>query len=332
MKMKQMRSERSARTRAIWLGLAAAIVAAGFGAVSEAGPIRDRLAARKASNEPAPGLAREELSHDGRQRVYFVHAAANLARGAPLVLVFHGGRGSGDKIAKEARIVDIADREGFVVAFPNSVGRNWNDGRPPTNNNVDDVGFVSALIDQLARTRGIDTRRVYATGMSNGGIFSFRLGCELSSRIAAIAPVVGSLSADLSPGCRPTRPVPVLMFNGTADTFIPWAGGEVSKGEGGRILPIPETIGFWARNNGCSGTPQKRRLEDSDPSDGTTVEVAAYLDCRDNATVTSYAIQGGGHTWPGGAALLPQRMVGNTTRDIDGSLLMWDFFKRHALP
>src|SRR4051794_10686067 len=208
------------------------------------------------------GMTAHSLTVDGRERTYALHLPPAVTTGTvlPLVLVFHGGGGEGKQMPALTGMNGIADREGFVAAYPDGIDRNWNDGRfsqaiTTQRFNLDDVGFVSALIDELATTLPIDRSRVFATGISNGGMFSQRLGCELADKVAAIAPVAGSLSELLVPGCAPARPMPVLMIHGDADPLVPWNGGPVAgSGNRGRVLSVADTVSRWVALDGCVTT------------------------------------------------------------------------------
>lgn len=236
----------------------------------------------------------------------------------------------------------LADTEGFLVVYPDAARfpgakPNWNDGRgveeyPAHRDGVDDVGFLSVLIDHLAKTYGIDRGRVYVTGASNGAIMAFRLACESSERITAIAPVIGSMAENLAGICAPSRPVSLLMINGTDDPLVPWGGGDVRFGRQrlGRVLSVHEAIRFWVRHNRCDPWPGISPVPDADPSDGTRVVRETYGWCRQGTEVALYRIEGGGHTWPGGYPYAPRSVIGATSRDIDGTRVIWEFFREKS--
>jgi polyhydroxybutyrate depolymerase len=183
---------------------------------------------------------------------------------------------------------------------------------------VDDVGFIRALIDELVKARGIDPKRVYATGMSNGGMMTYRLGCELSDKIAAIAPVAGALNVE---NCAPTNPVSVIIFHGTADEHVLYNGGEpIRKVDVHRRVdkPVSYALSFWVTRDGCTATPQR--------SEKGNICVQIYSGGTDGAEVALYTVNGGGHAWPGGEAYL---LGAEPTREISATDLMWDFFVRH---
>jgi polyhydroxybutyrate depolymerase len=273
------------------------------------------------------------LDHQGITRTYdlYIPSSYQTDRPIPLVLAFHGGGGSGRKLAGTTRLNNVAEREGFIVVYPDGINNHWNDGRgvPGVNPELDDVSFVKALIRELQKSLNIDRRRIYATGISNGGMFTQRLACELSGRIAGFASVVGSLPAPLQPTCKPKAPVSMLMLNSPRDQFIPWQGGMLLVGEGGKIISIPQTIEFWKQHNACSSAGQVQLLPDNAPNDGTRVRKVSYTNCRRGSEVVLYTIFGGGHTWPGAVGQPPQ--FGVTSRDINGSEVIWDFFKSKAL-
>lgn len=183
---------------------------------------------------PAQSAASAEVARTlqvgGESRGYLLYVPSTWRRGrpAPLVLVFHGGGGQARGIAPHTGFSRLAEREGFIVAYPEGLNRRWNDGRAYAATH-DDVGFVRALLDTLGRELGIDPGRVYATGISNGAMFSYRLACDLPGVLAAVAPVAGAMPADLAPGCAHTEPVSVLAFQGTADPLMPYAGGGVAR-------------------------------------------------------------------------------------------------------
>jgi polyhydroxybutyrate depolymerase len=230
----------------------------------------------------------------------------------------------------------LSDKEGFIVVYPDGIEKHWNDGRENVNyrahrEKIDDVGFISALIDHLAKQYHTDVKRVYATGVSNGAMMSFRLACELSEKISAVAPVAGSMPENMPSKCTPSRPIPVLMISHTEDPLVPWGGGEIRFGlrRFGRVLSVGETVTFWATHNQCSSPPNITWGPDKDSKDGTRVRKESYHPCRESSEVVLYAIEGGGHTWPGGDQYLPEWIIGKTSRDIDANEVIWSFFKRH---
>jgi polyhydroxybutyrate depolymerase len=196
---------------------------------------------------------------------------------------------------------------------------------------VDDVGFLSALIDRMISEENADPSRVFATGISNGGFMSLRLAMERSDRVAAVAAVAAGIPKVLE-ARRPANPVAVLLCNGTEDRRIPYGGGRMPRlgGSCGDVLSTPATARWWAASNGCTGAPVGRGLPDRDPSDGTRVSVVTYEPCAAGTAVVLYRVDGGGHTWPNGLQYLPRFLVGRVTHDVDGTREIFDFLARHA--
>lgn len=288
---------------------------------------------------PEDGLALERIVVDGVERSYYLHVPPGLDTDTapPLLLALHGGgRGDGRTVAKHVGFNALADRHGFVVAYPNGIDGRWNDGRGVTyrgefEEDIDDVGFIAALIDRLVGRRGVDPDRVYVTGLSNGGMMTLRLGCEIAPRLAAIAAVIASMPRNIVDGCEPAGPLPVLVMNGTEDPLVPWEGGQVRflRRTMGEVLSTNDTVRFWARHNGCDPTPERRSLPDRDTDDGSTVTVATWCADRPAREVMLYRIEGGGHTLPGSDIPDWPRLVGRKNGDIDGAAVIRDFLARH---
>lgn len=271
--------------------------------------------------QPRPAQdQRWTVRHGGLERRFYVHFPPGYdpARPAAVVLNFHGRAMNAGLQALLSGMNEVADRNNFIAVHPEGTGaleQTWNGGvccGAASTGQVDDVGFVRALLEELGRAVCVDTRRVYATGISNGGFFAHRLGCELADQIAAIAPVAGTLGVFT---CAPARPMPVLHFHGDADMIVPYEGfaGFVS---------VPQTMQGWVERNGCSPQPEVY-------FDEAEVKCQAWRGCRGGAEVRLCTVEGGGHTWPGG---FPVSFLGPTTDTISASEEIWRFFAGHALP
>jgi polyhydroxybutyrate depolymerase len=246
-------------------------------------------------------------------------------------VVLHGGGGRKDLVSAIRTLTRFdakADREGALVLYPEAVDNYWNDGRGLSRyrsqaENVDDAGFIAALIGHVAQSTPIDRRRVYVTGASNGAMMAYRLACTQPDRFAAIAAVAGNLPARLE--CAPTRPTPVLIINGTADPLMPWKGGEVRAGAQrlGQVLSAPATADRWAAINRCDRPTEV-------PRDGTRVFRRDFGRCAAGSAVVVYRVEGGGHTWPGGPQQTAPALVGRTSRDLNATDVIWDFFSSHV--
>jgi polyhydroxybutyrate depolymerase len=289
------------------------------------------------AQQPAPAVPprteerrteeRRTLRVNGVERSYLLYLPAGYRRGhpAPLVLAFHAS-GSGSRgMPIHTGLSRLAEREQFVVAYPDGLGRRWNDGRGYATH--DDVGFVRALLDTLRRELSVDPRRIYATGISNGAMFTYRLACDLPGTFAAVAPVAGAMPMDLAPACGQTVPVSVLAFQGTADPLLPY-GGRAGRRRG-RVLSAMRSIEFWATVAGCSSAPATTDEPDR-VTDGTRVRHTVFSGCRDGRAVELYTIEGGGHTWPGEPAA--GTSVGRVSRELDATELIWKFFAGNAKP
>jgi polyhydroxybutyrate depolymerase len=295
-------------------------------------PLACLVAATVATAAERPTVSRT-LEVGDLSRTYSLRVPPSLGREpAPLVLVFHGGGGTGPGTERLTRFSALADREGFLVAYPDGIGRNWNDGREFTTSrahrdHVDDVAFVAALLDAVSRIHPVDPRRIYATGISNGAIFSHYLAAHLSSRIAAIAPVVGGIADPPDPWFRPERPVSVLILQGTTDPLVPYHGGPVAFGRG-RIIDTEEAARRWAAVDGASREPTEEALPAADRRRCGGAR-KTYTGGRDGSEVALVRLEGGGHTWPGGAQYLPEMLIGRVCPDFDATALIWAFFKAH---
>jgi polyhydroxybutyrate depolymerase len=285
--------------------------------------------ARDASSSAAlgPGTFERSFKVGDQQRTYRIHIPPSFSAGKPLslVLAFHGHYGTGDVMARMTHFDVVSDRNGFVVVYPDGIGRSWNTGAgngKAEQSQIDDVGFISTLIDQLGHEFPIDRQRVYATGISMGGIFTQRLGCELSTKLAAIAPVAGNMATSIASTCHPKNPVSVMQIHGADDRLTPWEGGETAGG--GRIISVPATIQLWVERNKCPSAPERETA-----AQGVTCNRSAP--CQSNAAVTLCRVEAGGHTWPKGDQILPSIVVGEANNSFDASEAIWQFFSQHAL-
>jgi polyhydroxybutyrate depolymerase len=249
------------------------------------------------------------FTFEGIERSYKVHLPPGYNPDSlyPVVFNLHGYGSNAIEQQLYSGFDFVADTAGIVMVYPNGVDNSWNVYGAT---GVNDVGFISALIDTMAAGYSIDLERVYSTGMSMGGFMSYRLACELDTRIAAIASVTGLLVTD---PCAPSRPVGILQMHGTADPTVPYSY-------------VPLTIDFWTGFDNCPATPVVTDLPDIDTTDNCTVTVSYYGLCDDSTEVILYTINGGEHTWPG--ALLS---IGVTNQDINGSVEIWNFFKHYSL-
>jgi polyhydroxybutyrate depolymerase len=195
---------------------------------------------------------------------------------------------------------------------------------------ADDVAFMAALIDDAAKLHAIDPKRIYATGISNGAIFSNYLALKLSNRIAAIAPVAGGIATEVAGDFHPAAPVSVLIINGRDDPLVPYDGGAVGKTHGS-IVSTERALHLWLDADDLRGAPTQRTVAPSKPGD-CTEQWRSWGGGKNGSTVTVIALGGGGHTWPGGMQYLPKAIVGAVCPELDATQTIWDFFKQHPRP
>jgi polyhydroxybutyrate depolymerase len=267
-------------------------------------------------------------------RSYFVHIPPkyDANKPTPVVLVLHGAGTNGSITVWFTGMSKKADDAGFLAVYPNGTGLaglmlTWNAGgvRAKQDGQADDVAFLGKVLDDLANVANVDSKRVYATGMSNGGMMCYRLAAELSDRIAAIAPVAGTMAID---NYNPKRPVPVMHFHGTADTMVPFGGpgGRTPKFLG--FKSVEDTIKICVKANGCPEEPEIVKLPDK-TGDGTPVTQKTYGPGKGGAEVVLFVIEGGGHTWPGQQP--PVGFIGKSTKNISANDLIWAFFEKHPM-
>ncbi|MEO8497455.1 MAG: PHB depolymerase family esterase [Planctomycetota bacterium] len=274
------------------------------------------------------------LKVDEQERSYLVHIPTSYDHNkpTPAVLILHGISTNAAITVSFTGMSKKSDEAGFIAVYPNGTGLGpflmWNAGgrkNKLTEGRADDVKYVGLLLDDLATVANVDSQRVYATGMSNGGMMCYRLAAELSDRIAAIAPVAGTVAIDES---KPKRPVPVMHFHGKADNIVPFDGlGKNAP----KFLPfksVEESIVIWCQIDGCPAAPTITEFPDKE-DDGTTVQQKRYGPGKDGAEVVLIVIEGGGHTWPGRKP--PIEFLGESTLDISANDLMWKFFQKHPM-
>ncbi|MBN1893913.1 T9SS type A sorting domain-containing protein [bacterium] len=266
---------------------------------------------------------------EGKTRDYFVFRPKNYNQTSKMPVVFnlHGYLLHKDQQMNYSQMNLVADTAGFLVVYPEAISPGWNCGISGSPPNVNDVGFLSALIDTLAQHYHIDSQRIYSCGFSLGGFMSYRLACELNDRIAAIADVAGTMGTYFINNCAASEPTPVLLIHGIDDEIIPYNGAN-------DWCSIPKVIEYWTNFNHCIQS-DSISLPDLDTADGCTVEKMTYKDSSNNARVAFYKVINGGHTWPGGNEDYflshPLGPVGKLSGDINANEEIWNFFKNFKL-
>jgi polyhydroxybutyrate depolymerase len=297
-------------------------------ACSSGGGAARRNPASPTTTSEKPDGATRTIKVDGRDRTYLVHRPTTIDRDDPtsLVVVLHGGFGSGAQARQSYGWDAKADTERFVVAYPNGIDKAWNAGTccgRPQRDGVDDVKFLAAVIDEVTKAEGIVPDRVYATGISNGGMMAYRLACERPGKVAAIGPVAATMTVRCEqPQPRPTA---LLHIHGLDDRNVPFAGGVGSKGVAKDSRPsIPSVIERWRAVDACSGPPLT--------TTAGVVTTATSAPCAAGTEVVLVTVAGAGHQWPGGtppsAAAKRLLDLDEPSTALDATTTLWDFFSR----
>lgn len=288
---------------------------------------------------PGTGDSEGSIEFKGLKRTYRLHVPLLYEKNypTPLVIVLHGGGMQGKDAETMTGFSNLSEKKGFIVVYPDAVDKSWNDDRKTTmvrrslDENIDDTGFIAALMDHLSASWNIDTTRVYAAGFSNGGMFTQRLARELTDRISAFASVAAPMPETRTEPVKPSRPIPALFIIGTDDPVAHWEGGDLTWGAdiiGRSAMSVPDLVRHWVKLNNSVSEPSVTMEPDLEPGDGMRVRREVYKPLNSSsAGVMLYAVQGGGHTWPGGLQYAPEDLAGKICRDINASEVIWDFFK-----
>lgn len=285
------------------------------------------------SESMPPGDHTRKLIVDGRERSYIVHVPRiyNPENPTPVVLALHGAAMDGSMMVWFSGLNKKSDEAGFIVVYPSGTGvgpfRTWNAGGlsgKMAEGKADDVAFIGKLLDDLKVALNLDEKRVYACGMSNGGMMCYRLAAEMSDRIAAIAPVAGTIAMEPS---NPKRAVPVIHFHGSKDNIVPFKMTNRNSPSFIKLKGVEDSIQTWVKLNGCQGNPATDTI--SRDGDEFKVTRTCYGRGKDGSEVVLVVIEGGGHTWPGEKP--PVGFIGKSAMNISANDLMWEFFQRHRL-
>ncbi len=275
-----------------------------------------------------------------RSFTYHIPTTYNRSRATPVMLVFAGLKMHGTDMIGATGMNGVSNRNDFIVVYGEPVGGEWNDGMK--NRTVDDVGYVQAVLAKLAKTCNIDSHRVYAAGLSNGGFFCQLLACSIPNQIAAIAVVSSTGMEQALNKSSGDKAIPCVFFLGTEDPLINWGDGKgkslgkyakrlglseidpalMELARYGGFYAVPDLMNFWTNHNHCQGSPSESYEPDKDPHDGMRVKKSVW-GRRGNAVVL-YTIEGGGHTWPGCIFLSKNQKC---CQDIDTSEIIWQFFR-----
>ena len=281
-----------------------------------------------------PGKVVEEtISHNGMDRSFLAYIPYGYLTSPALIIVLHGALGTGKKMREACgdQFDRIADREKCIVVYPDGYHKHWNDCRTVPKDdahtkNIDDVGFITAIIDHCCTKWHADPKKIYAVGLSNGGHMCFRLAIEIPNKISGIVVVSASMPAAGMSKCQSPRPgIPVMIVNGTDDPINPFEGGTVrlfyvfSKGE---VVSSMESARSWIKSEDREKHPLSEQIEDRYPADETHIERLSWSGTK----VRLYIVHGGGHTIPGGTQYLPEFIVGRVSKDMILAEEVWRFF------
>jgi polyhydroxybutyrate depolymerase len=279
------------------------------------------------------------ITVDNRERQFMIHLPPSFsnAKKLPIIFAFHGGGGEYKKTIRYYKLNDLADENGFIVVYPNAVNKAWSmsgviSRAKKMNDGVDDVKFISILLDNLIADYKVDSNHVFCTGISRGGIFSLYLAWQLSERITAIAPVCASIPESIVNDFSFKHSTPVLLINGTEDPLISYTGGpgklagRNAESQTANMLPTEELVNKIVKMNNCQSAPVVTNLADNDPNDDCTATDYSYS-CNDSR-VEFIKIINGGHAWPGGIQYLPKMIIGKVCKDFKAEEKVFEFFKK----
>jgi len=266
------------------------------------------------SAPPAP-VQLHHVTVDGQDRSYrvFVPPTLDRSRPAPLVMVLHGGNNTGEDMAKTTLFDREAAAGDFIAAYPEGVGKAWNAGTccgGAPRRGLDDVGFLTQVLDQLQADYPVDPRRVFVAGVSNGAMMAYRFACERADRVTAVGSVAGAVVTD----CRPSRPVSVLEIHGTEDQLVPYQGGQPSDVEAQNAPPYTSTPAMMQRWAEVAGCPPPAPAQVSGP-----VTTESWSGCRNGSAVRLVTVQGGSHIWFASG-------LGTANGALDATSTIWRFF------
>ncbi len=280
------------------------------------------------------------FKHEGIVRdvgVFDPRTRTNEGLSRPMVMVLHGGLGDDDDTVALTfgKLNELAAEDDFLLVYPQGIGGHWNDGRNvdryvAQREGVNDVGFLTTLIDDLVEKRNVDRDAVFLVGVSDGAMMTHRFACERTNKLRGFAAIIGAMPYDVARKrwrCG-KEPLSALMINGTEDPIVPWDGGIVQFGgqKLGRVLSAQRTFSFWSSHDGCTNVAVSK-IPDFVPSDGTRIERHKATGCAGDTKVELFAVEGAGHTWPSGWQYLPENMIGPTSQDINAAVAAWRFFQ-----
>lgn len=282
---------------------------------------------------PSPEMS--TMSFQDLDRRYLLHRPASAKGAVPLVIGLHGLNQKAEWVRQTWTMDAIAEREGFAVLYPEAIGGRWayDESRPVkphgSDTLVDDVGFLNAILDKLLAEGVVDASRIYAAGLSNGGLMAWTMACAMSERLAGVAPLISGMLESQAERCKPKRLVPLVVLAGTADWMQPYDGAITAQF---RLLSLPESLEFWRRQRGCTNY-EVDMLPPHEPADPTQAVVVDWTDCKTQSPMRFYRIEGGGHALPTFEPANDKRKAhgGSFSQTIETAEELWKFFRAQRL-
>ena len=280
-------------------------------------------------NEETGFVEERVIEHEGLERSFLIYVPINIKENAPLVVAIHGYTSSAKTLMGYSGINQIADKEGFLVAYPQgtkdsrdnnffNVGYEFH-----SDSKVNDVNFIREIVLNLTKDYKLNSKRVFATGMSNGGDMSYLLACTSSDLFTAVAPVAGVMMKDTLENCNPVKKIPIFEIHGTKDSISKFEGDMNNEDKWGAYYDLPSTIEFWV-NKHALNEKETIQLENKNTEDGTTITFERYWSDESQREVWFYIVNDGNHTWPGMTGLFSR----TANQDINSAEEIWKFFSK----
>ena len=280
-------------------------------------------------NEETGFVEERVIEHEGLERSFLIYVPTNIKENAPLVVAIHGYTSSAKTLMGYSGINQIADKEGFLVAYPQgtkdsrdnnffNVGYEFH-----SDSKVNDVNFIREIVLNLTKDYKLNSKRVFATGMSNGGDMSYLLACTSSDLFTAVAPVAGVMMKDTLENCNPVKKIPIFEIHGTKDSISKFEGDMNNEDKWGAYYDLPSTIEFWVNKHALS-EKETIQLENKNTEDGTTITFERYWSDESQREVWFYIVNDGNHTWPGMTGLFSR----TANQDINSAEEIWKFFSK----
>ncbi len=280
-------------------------------------------------NEETGFVEERVIEHEGLERSFLIYVPTNIKENAPLVVAIHGYTSSAKTLMGYSGINQVADKEGFLVAYPQgtkdsrdnnffNVGYEFH-----SDSKVNDVNFIREIVFNLTKDYKLNSKRVFATGMSNGGDMSYLLACTSSDLFTAVAPVAGVMMKDTLENCNPVKKIPIFEIHGTKDSISKFEGDMNNEDKWGAYYDLPSTIKFWV-NKHALNEKETIQLENKNTEDGTTITFERYWSDESQREVWFYIVNDGNHTWPGMTGLFSR----TANQDINSAEEIWKFFSK----